>query len=228
MAPANPHPARRNSAIDAVLCGILSLAFYCLPSAQGQSKAAPAPKRNPLRDYKFTNELGQPVSLTDFHGQALAVTFFFTRCPMPQFCPRLSQNFQEASKALGSDTALATNWHFLSVTFDPAFDTPAVLKAYGERYQYDPRHWSFLTGPEDKIKEFARLSGVQADPESGTINHNFRTLIIDPANRLQKIYPIAGDLSEDIAAEMRKALAATNSSHPHPAPSNATSASLLK
>src|ERR1022692_4718389 len=168
------------------------------------------PSRHSLLDYKFTNELGQAVSLGEFRGQALAITFFFTRCPMPDFCPRLSKNFQEASRTLSASGEGSTNWHFLSITFDPAFDTPSVLKAYAERYQYDPRHWSFLTGPEDKISELARLSGVKADPDNGLINHNFRTLIIDSTNHLQKVFPIGGDLSEAIVSEMRKAASVTN------------------
>lgn len=171
----------------------------------GPTGEVPARKSNPLRDYRFTNELGQAVSLSGFRGQALAITFFFTRCPMPEFCPRLSKNFQEASRKLSASDESFTNWHFLSITFDPAFDTPAVLKAYAERYQYDPHHWSFLTGPEDKISELARLSGVRADPDNGLINHNFRTLIIDAANRLQMVFPTSGDLSEAIVSEMRKA-----------------------
>src|SRR5580704_14417208 len=127
--------------------------------------STPTHKKNPLFYYKFTNEMGQAVSLSDFHGQALAVTFFFTRCPFPNFCPRLSKNFEEASQMLAADKSVPTNWHFLSVTFDPDFDTPTVLRAYGERYEYDPAHWSFLTGPQDKVTELAHLSGVKADPE---------------------------------------------------------------
>src|SRR5665213_2328673 len=153
---------------------------FATPPAQ-----PPARKRNPLLDYKFTNELGQAVSLSDFPGQALGITFFFTRCPMPNFCPQLSKNFQEASRILSAGGGSFTNWHFISITFDPVFDTPEVLKAYAERYQDDPRHWSFLTGPPDKIKEVARRCGVKADPESGLINHNFRTLIIDRLGHLQ-------------------------------------------
>jgi len=171
----------------------------------GLAGKTPPRKRSPLLDYKFTNELGQAVSISDFHGQALAITFFFTRCPMPEFCPRLSKNFQEASRKLSASSEGFTNWHFLSITFDPVIDTPAVLKAYAERYEYDPRHWSFLTGPEDKIREFARLSGVKADPDNGLINHNFRTLIIDATNHLQMVFPMGGDLSEAIVSEMRKA-----------------------
>jgi protein SCO1 len=90
-----------------------------------------APARNPLLDYKFTNELGQAVSLGDFHGQALAITFIYTRCPLPDYCPRLSKNFQEASQKLEAMAGAPTNWHFLSFSFDTEFDTPAMLKAYG-------------------------------------------------------------------------------------------------
>ncbi len=164
---------------------------------------------HPLLDFKFTNECDQAVCLRDFHGQALAITFFFTRCPVPDFCPRLSRNFQEASRKLSSLTGGPTNWHFLSVTFDPTVDTPPVLKAYAERYHYDPARWSFLTGPVDKINELARLSGVQIDPDAGLFNHNFRTLIVGANGELQTTFPFGGDLSGPIVGEMLKACAAT-------------------
>ena len=174
------------------------------------TESFPAASRNPLLDYKFTNELGRAVSLGDFHGQALAITFFYTRCPLPDYCPRLSKNFQEAEQKLESRPGTPTNWHFLSVSFDTEFDTPTMLKAYGDSYQYDPRHWSFLTGPADKIGELARDSGVTYQPDAGTFNHNFRTLIIDTRGHLQMIFPTAGDLSDQIVAEIIKAAAVTN------------------
>lgn len=167
-------------------------------------------RKHPLLDYKFTNELGQAVSLNDFHGQALAITFFFTRCPLPEFCPRLSKNFQEASQKLAVMTNAPANWHFISFTFDPEFDSPAMLKAYGNGYQYDPGHWSFLTGPADKIGELARSCGVTYEADAGTINHNFRTLIIDASGHLQMTFPTSGDLSDAIVREILKAAAATN------------------
>jgi protein SCO1/2 len=173
------------------------------PSASKTS--LPTHSKNPLRNYKFTNELGQAVSLSDFKGQALALTFFFTRCPIPQYCPRLSKNFEETQLKLAAMENAPTNWHLLSVTFDPTNDAPQVLKAYGERYSYDPVHWSFLTGPPEKIAEFARLCDVQFDPENGLLNHNFRTLIIDASNRLQRVFPISGDLSDSIVKEILQA-----------------------
>jgi protein SCO1/2 len=175
------------------------------PSAAGET---PAPlRRHPLLDYPFTNELAQAVRLSDFRGQALAITFFFTRCPIPEFCPRLSRNFEEASAKLSAMPGGPTNWHFLSVTFDPESDTPAVLRAYGERYQYNPKHWSFLTGPREQINELASGSDVKFEPASGFINHNFRTLIIDAAGHLQMIFPTSGNLSDAIVDEVLKAAA---------------------
>ena len=159
-----------------------------------------------LLDYKFTNELGQAVSFHDFRGQALAITFFYTRCPLPEYCPRLSRNFQEASEKLEQMKGIPTNWHFISVTFDPEFDTPATLKNYGNSYRYDPKHWSFLTGPPDKIAELAHGAGVQFQWQDGTINHTFRTLIVDPQSHLQTVFPAAGDLSDQIVSEVIKAM----------------------
>ena len=172
--------------------------------------AATSHSKNPLRDYKFTNELGQRTRLSDFHGQAIALTFFFTRCPIPEFCPRLSRNFQEVERKLVTMENAPTNWHLLSVTFDPDHDTPAVLKEYGELYQYDPEHWTFLTGPKDKIAELARLCDVKFDPDNGLFNHNFRTLIIDASNHLQMVFPTSGDISDSIVQELIRAACGTN------------------
>lgn len=170
----------------------------------------PAKSRHPLMDFNFTNELGQAVSLGSFRGQALAITFFFTRCPVPDYCPRLSRNFEEAAAKLLAQSSAPTNWHFLSVSFDTEFDTPAILKAYGEGYHYDARHWSFLTGPADKVAELAALSAVKFDRANGLFNHNFRTLIIDAGGRLQTTFPVGGNLSEAIYSEIFKAVTATN------------------
>jgi protein SCO1/2 len=182
------------------------------PAGAGEPSAPPAPRppRPTLRDFHFTNELGEPVSLNDFRGQALALTFFYTRCPLPEFCPRLSKNFEEASHQLAALPNGPTNWHFLSVSFDTGFDSPAMLKAYGENYHYDPAHWSFLTGPPDKIGELVRQSGVTCDPDGATFNHNFRTLIVDAGGHLQMVFMTGGDLSDEIVSEMLKAAAVTD------------------
>jgi protein SCO1 len=179
--------------------------------APAPTHPAAAPPGRPLLDYKFTNEMDQAVSLNDYHGQALAITFFHTRCPLPDYCPRLSKNFQQAQQKLEAMPGAPANWHFISVSFDTEFDTPALLKAYGESYQYDSKHWSFLTGPTDKIGELARQAGLTYQYDAGTFNHDFRTLIIDATGHLQMVFPTSGDLSDQIVAEIIKAAAATNS-----------------
>jgi protein SCO1 len=199
----------RTWALVALWCGLLvSLTAEpagLLLSTDAAESAAPA-----LLDGQFTNELGQAVTLSSFHGQALAITFFYSRCPMPAFCPRLSKNFQEASRKLEAMTNAPANWHFLSITFDPQSDTPPVLKAYGEFYQYDPAHWSFLTGAPDQIGALARSVGVSYKSNGGMMDHNFRTLIVDAAGRLQMIFPTSGDLSDQIVGQILKAAAVTN------------------
>jgi protein SCO1 len=188
--------------VAGVLCGLL------LP---GRAPAQVAPDASPaLLRFQFTNELGQAVSFDDYRGQALAVTFFYTRCPSPQFCPRLSKNFQEAQEKLAAATRGPTNWHFFSVSFDTEFDSPDALRRYGEGYHYDPRHWSFLTGPPEKIAQLARTTGVRFESDGATINHNFRTLIIDTSGHLQMVFPTGGNLSDQIVAEILKATTATN------------------
>ena len=184
-----------------------------LPSGNVVDQMQPTPTGrapNSLRDYPYTNELGKPVSLADFRGQAIALTFFFTRCPIPQYCPRLSRNFEEVQRKLSAMPNAPTNWHLVSVTFDPAHDTPEVLRAYASSYHYDPAHWSFLTGPSDKIAELARLCDVKFQADGGFFNHNFRTLIIDASNRLQMVFPTSGDLSDAIVQELLKGTGATN------------------
>jgi protein SCO1/2 len=201
------HVAESESWVD----HITKIGAVPLPPAPATAPLPAVQPKPALLDYKFTNELGQAVSLNDFRGQALAITFFYTRCPLPDYCPRLSKNFQAAQQILESRAGAPTNWHLLSISFDPEFDSPAMLKAYGNSYQYDPEHWSFLTGPADKIAELTRGSGVSYQYDAGTFNHDFRTLIIDAAGHLQMIFPTSGDLSDQIVAELIKAAAATNS-----------------
>jgi protein SCO1/2 len=178
--------------------------------AADSAATAPTRPRHPLLDYAFTNELGQPVRLGDFRGQVLAMTFFFSRCPIPEYCPRLTRNFEEASHKLRAMPGVPTNYHFLSVTFDPEFDTPDRLKAYAGNFSYDPSHWSFLTGPSNKVAELARLSDMKYQRDGIFFNHDLRTLIIDASGRLRMVFPLGGNLSDAIVQEMLKAAGATN------------------
>jgi protein SCO1/2 len=157
-----------------------------------------------IPDFALTNEFGQPLSLHSFQGRAVGLTFFFTRCPIPEYCPRLTKNFQGAIERLKALPDGPTNFHFLSISFDPV-DTPVLLRSYARQYKYDSNHWSFVTGNNEQIQELARGFGVGVTKEGGGYNHNFSTVIFDAAGRLQNMWPIGGDMTDQIAAEINKA-----------------------
>lgn len=163
---------------------------------------------DPLPEYHFTNELGQAISTRDFKGQAFAFTFFFTRCPYPTFCPLMSGNFERAEKKLLETPDAPTNWHLLSISFDPQFDSPAVLKGYAGHYDYHPEHWSFVTGDEIEITAIGDQFGEYfGRDEGGGITHNLRTVVVDARGRVQKIFPDNKWSSDELVAELLKAAA---------------------
>lgn len=159
-------------------------------------------------DYAFTNQVGHTLRLKSFQGQALAVSFIFTRCPFPLFCPRMSERFAEVQAAFAAQKAEATNWHLLSITFDPEFDTPEVLKVYGQRWKADPRHWTLATGGFDQIEPFAASVGLYfgRGVSIADQNHNLRTLVIGPDGRLVQVFRgnewSAGELVQSLSEAM--------------------------
>ena len=159
-----------------------------------------------LPDYRFTNQLGQAVSLSQFRGQALAFTFIFTRCPFPTFCPLMSNNLQAAQDALLKNPNAPTNWHLLTISFDPEYDTPERLKSYAAMHQADPTRWDYLTGALIDITALSEQVGLQFWREpGGSINHNLRTVVVDAQGRVQKIFVENKWTVEELVAEIVKA-----------------------
>ncbi|MGO8699999.1 MAG: SCO family protein [Limisphaerales bacterium] len=154
--------------------------FHFLPALP------PLDEGDELPEYHFTNELSQPVSLSQFKGQTLALTFFFTSCPYPDFCPRMTGNFAAAQKELETKTNTRP-WHLFSISFDPTNDTPARLRSYAMTAHYDPNHWSFLTGDGKEIEELADQLGEQYWRDGAGLSHNLRTVVVDPRGRIRKI-----------------------------------------
>jgi len=144
-----------------------------------------------IPDYAFTNTAGRVARISDFQGRALGFTFIFTRCPFPTFCPRLSGNFEAAQERLKAMSGGPTNWHLLSITIDPDYDTPERLKEYSAKYKADPRHWDYVTAPLIDITAIGEQFGLQfwrANP-SEPINHNVRTVVIDANGVVQWTTP---------------------------------------
>jgi protein SCO1/2 len=142
-----------------------------------------------LPDYHFTNELGKAVRLQDFRGQMIAFTFFFTSCPYPDFCPRMTSNFHQTETMLENSPGAPSRWHLFSISFDPANDTPARLAAYAHNAHYDPAHWSFLTGDTNQIGALADQLGENFWREGQSVSHNLRTVVVDEKGRIRKIFP---------------------------------------
>jgi protein SCO1/2 len=159
-----------------------------------------------LPEYHFTNQLGQAFSTAQFKGQALAITFLFTRCPYPQYCPLLANNFAQTQKKLLTTPNSPTNWHLLTISFDPEFDTPEVLQRYAEAHEADPKRWTFATGALIDVTAIGQQFGLAFWKEQGgVISHNLRVVVIDSAGRVQKIFAGNDWQPEDLVAEMVKA-----------------------
>jgi protein SCO1/2 len=145
-------------------------------------------------DMQFVDENGKKRAFTSFAGQPVVVTFIYTRCPLPTFCPLMDRHFAALQHQLQTDpsvSALHGRVHLVSVSFDPATDTPAVLKTHATMLGADPRVWTFLTGDRDDIDRFGSRFGVQVARAMGDqrdITHNLRTAIIDANGNLVKIY----------------------------------------
>lgn len=155
-----------------------------------------------LPDGHFTNELGEAVNLSQFKGDVLALTFFYTSCPYPNFCPRLTSNFADAATQLAQMPNAPAHWHLLSISFDPKTDTPQRLLDYGKIAHYDPAHWSFLTGDKAQIAELADSFGENYWLEGGTISHNVRTVVVDAHGHVRKILKSNNWTGADLVKEM--------------------------
>lgn len=166
-------------------------------TSQGQE---PRPRTRLVRDvqplavgdkmpnYPFTNSLGEKFELKELAGQAYAITFIFTRCPFPTFCPRMNTNFEQAYEQLKKTPNAPTNWHLVSISFDPDFDTPERLKEYSKTYKPDPTKWSWVTGVMIEIDAITEQLGVVFAFENGTINHNLRTAVVDKNGVIRQIF----------------------------------------
>jgi protein SCO1/2 len=137
----------------------------------------------------LTGQDGKPLSLADFKGKAVALTFIFTRCPLPEFCPRMNAQFAEMETLLAKEPALYAKTQLLSVSFDPEHDTPQVLREYRERFLKGvkgvaPAHWKFATGTSDRIKEFTGFFGLTYLKSGEQFVHSLATAVIGPDGKV--------------------------------------------
>jgi protein SCO1 len=159
-----------------------------------------------LPDYEFLGEDEKVFRLADFSGRAVAFTFFFTSCPLPEFCPRMNKNFTEARTMLLADTNAPTNWELLSISFDPAVDQPDLLAGYANFYRgQDTNRWLFAVASTNTLAALAPKVDLRFWREGGSISHNLRTVVLDGQRKIFKQFDGNEWTAEDLAAAIRAA-----------------------
>jgi|ERR1700722_1987054 protein SCO1/2 len=136
----------------------------------------------PVPNFTLLDQNHNRVSLSQFSGKVVALTFMYTHCPLPNFCYRISNNFGRIQKRFGD--RMGHDVILLSVTFDPAHDTPEALAAYGNIWKADPRSWRFLTGPQSDVENLAHTLGMNYWPDEGVMSHSLHTVVIDRRGNL--------------------------------------------
>jgi protein SCO1/2 len=132
-------------------------------------------------------EDGRHIHLSDFRGKAIALTFFFTRCPLPNYCPLMNRNFSQTRDLLLADPKGPKNWEFLSISFDSDFDQPSRLASYGGFYRNNNAdRWLFVAAPPATLAQMAPPLGLVIMRQDSNISHNLRTVVIDPKGRLYR------------------------------------------
>jgi protein SCO1/2 len=174
---------------------IITQAAPAAPSTAGTPVAGPTEPEIgvPVPDASLVNQDGKQFSLLKYRGQALVLTFIYTRCPLPDYCTLMSNNFAEIRRELDKSPELRDRAHLVSITLDPAYDTPKVLRSYGaahtENYGSEKfEDWEFATGKPEEIQRVANFFGLSYRQEGEQINHSLRTAVIAPDGKLYKLY----------------------------------------
>lgn len=167
-------------------------------------------------NYALLNQDGKIIRIQDYKGKALLLTFIYTRCQDPKQCTLMSSNFATIDKELQKQPELYAKTHLLSISFDPAYDTPKVLRSYGAAHtaKYSDEtfaHWEFASGSADEVKGIAKFFGLRyfQDSPNGTeqVIHSLRTAVIGPDGKIVKVYRGNEWKPEELLKELQSVLA---------------------
>jgi protein SCO1/2 len=176
------------------------------PNATPASRALEPHPGDTVPDVALVDQDGRPLRLADYRGKAVALTFVFTRCPMPDFCPLMMRNFQAAHATLTRDAALAARTHLLTISFDTKHDTPDVLRAFGKPFQKTATpfaHWTLATGKDEAIRELGGALGLDYIEEDRSFTHNLRTAVLDRDGKLRRLFGGNEWTPEELVAELK-------------------------
>jgi protein SCO1 len=161
-------------------------------------------------NFKFLNQSDRPIHLDQFKGKVVLMTFIYTRCQLADFCPRMSHNFADVDKALAADPAVYKQTHLLSISFDPTYDTPKVLRSYGGAYTGNFTnekftHWDFAAPSEKDLPAITQFFDVGVTPgDSKSLTHSLSTVLIGKDGKIIEWYPNNEWKPEDVVATIRK------------------------
>jgi protein SCO1/2 len=173
----------------------------------------PAPG-DAVPDFKLRNQDGRTIALHQFRGKELLITFIYTRCPLPNFCPRVTHEFADINRQLQSNPALYRKTHLLCVSFDPANDTPERLRAYGATYiGSDSKsafaHWDFVVPDTETLAKMARFFDVGITQEAdSTITHTLSTTLVGADGKVVQFYPGNDWTVDQVLADLKRAAGA--------------------
>jgi protein SCO1/2 len=185
------------------------------PGQPGQPAPPPADERfaqigKEVPDFSLLNQDGKRISMKDFRGKALAITFIYAQCPLPDYCIKMSTNFSDLANQVKGDPDLKDKLRLLSISFDPARDTPAKLKQYGAGYygkdvQPDFNLWQLAVGKDAEVKKIADFFGLRYEVDENDktqLNHSLRTAVIAPDGKVTKIFSGNDWTANDLLREM--------------------------
>ena len=161
-------------------------------------------------DFKLLNQSDRTIHLDQFKGKLVLMTFIYTRCQLAEFCPRMSHNFADVDKALAADPALYKQTHLISVSFDPTYDTPKVLRSYGGAYTGNFTnerftHWDFAAPSEKDLPAITQFFDVGVTPgDSKSLTHSLSTVLIGKDGKIIEWYPTNEWKPEEVVATIRK------------------------
>jgi protein SCO1/2 len=187
---ADPASGYKNARLDHIVVVAQAKPDY-KPAVQYHVPAA----GDQVPNFALLNQSGKTIHIDQFKGRVLLMTFIYTRCTLADFCPRMSRNFADIDKALAGDPALYAKTHLLSVSFDPTYDTPAVLRSYGGAYtgNYTKErfeHWDFAAPPVKELPEMTEFFDVGVMPgEDKSLTHSLSTVLIGKDGKVVAWYP---------------------------------------
>jgi protein SCO1 len=153
--------------------------------------------------FELTDQNGGRITLQTFRGHPFVLTFIFTRCPIPNFCPLMSRNFADLQKAVQDGSGALAQTRLLSISFDPEFDTPQILETYANHAQADLKIWTFATGEKSKVENLTRSFSVYVQAEGGTISHGLASALINEDGRIAKIWRGNGWTPSEVISEIK-------------------------